>query len=94
MDKIILSILIIYLIIVNAVGFVLMLADKKKAIKGAWRIPEATLLGVAAIGGSLGAFAGMRLFRHKTKHAKFYIGIPVIILLQVGIAVAVYWFAK
>ena len=89
MDKILLSILIIYLIIVNAVGFILMLSDKQKAKKGAWRIPEATLMGVAAIGGSLGAFAGMQLFRHKTKHPKFFIGIPVIIILQIGIAVAI-----
>lgn len=89
MDKILLSILVIYLIIVNAVGFLLMLSDKQKAKKGAWRIPEATLMGVAAIGGSLGAFAGMRLFRHKTKHPKFFIGIPVIIILQIGIAVAI-----
>lgn len=89
MDKILLSILIIYLIIVNAVGFILMLSDKQKAKKGAWRIPEATLMGVAAIGGSLGVFAGMRLFRHKTKHPKFFIGIPVIIILQIGIAVAI-----
>ena len=89
MDKILLSILIIYLIIVNAVGFILMLSDKQKAKKGTWRIPEATLMGVAAIGGSLGAFAGMRLFRHKTKHPKFFIGIPVIIILQIGIAVAI-----
>lgn len=90
MDKILLSILVIYLIIVNAVGFLLMLSDKQKAKKGAWRIPEATLMGVAAIGGSLGAFAGMRLFRHKTKHPKFFIGIPVILVLQVAAAVAVW----
>ena len=90
MDKILLSILVIYLIIVNAVGFLLMLSDKQKAKKGAGRIPEATLMGVAAIGGSLGAFAGMRLFRHKTKHPKFFIGIPVILVLQVAAAVAVW----
>ena len=90
MDKILLSILVVYLIIVNAVGFLLMLSDKQKAKKGAWRIPEATLMGVAAIGGSLGAFAGMRLFRHKTKHPKFFIGIPVILVLQVAAAVAVW----
>ena len=90
MDKILLSILVIYLIIVNAVGFLLMLSDKQKAKKGAWRIPEATLMGVAAIGGSLGAFAGMRLFRHKIKHPKFFIGIPVILVLQVAAAVAVW----
>lgn len=94
MDKIILSILIFYLITVNAVGFVLMLIDKKKAIKRTWRIPEATLLGIAAMGGSLGALVGMQLFRHKTRHAKFFIGIPVIIIFQAGIAVAIYLLTK
>ena len=79
-----------YLLLINAAGYLLMLIDKKKAKKGAWRIPEATLMGVAAIGGSLGAFAGMRLFRHKTKHPKFFIGIPVILVLQVAAAVAVW----
>lgn len=60
-----------------------MLVDKIKAKRNLWRIPEATLIGVAAIGGSIGAIAGMNLFRHKTKHAKFYIGLPVILALQI-----------
>lgn len=73
----------LYLLIVNAAGFVLMPIDKEKAKKKLWRIPEATLMGIAVIGGSFGALLGMQLFRHKTKHPLFYIGIPVILTLQV-----------
>lgn len=73
----------LYLVIINAVAFTLMLADKLKAKRGAWRIPEATLLGVAAIGGSIGAIAGMYLFRHKTRHRKFTLGIPLILIVQI-----------
>lgn len=79
----------IYLILVNAVAFFLMLADKQKAKKKQWRIPEATLMGSALIGGSIGALAGMYTFRHKTKHPKFTVGIPLILAVQVGIAVLV-----
>ena len=61
--------------------------DKYKAKKNLWRIPERTLMGFAAIGGSLGALAGMYLVRHKTKHLKFTVGIPVILFLHVLIAV-------
>ena len=77
------QILLVYLLLVNAAGFLLMLVDKIKAKRNLWRIPEATLIGVAVIGGSIGAIAGMNLFRHKTKHAKFYIGLPVILALQI-----------
>ena len=77
------QILLVYLLLINAVGFLLMLVDKYKAKRNLWRIPEATIMGVAAIGGSIGAIAGMNLFRHKTKHAKFYIGLPVILALQI-----------
>ena len=73
----------LYLIIVNAAAFLLMLADKQKAKRGAWRIPEKTLIGAAAIGGSVGALCGMYLFRHKTKHLKFTLGIPLIFAVQV-----------
>ena len=73
----------LYLIIVNAATFLLMLADKQKAKRGAWRIPEKTLIGAAAIGGSIGALCGMYLFRHKTKHLKFTLGIPLILAVQV-----------
>ena len=75
--------IIAYLLIINAVGFLLMLADKHKARKKLWRIPEATLLSVAAIGGSIGALMGMYLMRHKTRHLKFTVGIPVILALQI-----------
>lgn len=80
------QLLIPYLVIVNALGFLLMLADKYRAKKNLWRIPEKTLLGVALAGGSIGAYAGMRLFRHKTKHPQFYIGIPLIMALQIMLA--------
>lgn len=83
-------IFILYLLIINAVGFLLMLADKYKARRNLWRVPEATLMGVAAIGGSVGALMGMYLVRHKTRHPKFAIGIPVILALQL---VAVSYFA-
>ena len=77
----------LYLIIVNAAAFLLMLADKLKAKRGAWRIPEATLMGIAAIGGSVGSLAGMYLFRHKTKHIKFTLGIPVILVGQIALVI-------
>lgn len=62
-----------------------MLADKYNAKKNLWRIPEKTLLTVAAMGGSLGCYAGMHTFRHKTKHPKFTIGIPVIMAIQAAL---------
>lgn len=72
----------LYLIIINAAGFLLMLADKRKARRGAWRIPEATLIGTAALGGSIGVLAGMYLVRHKTRHLKFTLGVPFILIVQ------------
>lgn len=81
----------LYLLIINAVGFLLMLVDKYKAKKKLWRIPEATLMGVAAIGGSIGSLIGMYTVRHKTKHLKFTIGIPLILAVQVVLA-AMYLF--
>lgn len=72
-----------YLILVNAVGFLLMLADKQKAKRGAWRIPERTLMISALLGGSVGAILGMQIFRHKTKHPKFSIGLPLILAAQI-----------
>ncbi len=79
------KLLLIYLFIVNALGLLLMLADKYKAKKKLWRIPEATLIGVALCGGSLGCLMGMRIARHKTKHPKFSVGLPVILAVQVVI---------
>lgn len=85
-----LQLLLIYLVLVNAAAFFLMLADKLKAKKGAWRIPERTLIGISVIGGSIGAIAGMNLFRHKTQHPKFYIGLPVILASQVILGLLLY----
>ena len=79
--------IICYLLAVNIVTFLLYGIDKYKAKKGKWRISEATLLTMAAIGGSIGAWAGMRLWHHKTMHKKFKYGIPIIIILQVALAV-------
>lgn len=76
----------IYLLIINALGFLLMLVDKYKARNGLWRIPEATLMGVAALGGSAGSLAGMYLVRHKTQHMKFTLGIPLILAVQIALA--------
>jgi len=77
----------VYLLIINAAAFLLMLVDKYKAKKNLWRIPEATLIGSAFIGGSIGALLGMYTVRHKTKHLKFTIGIPVILAFQIVLAV-------
>ena len=79
----------IYLFLINAIGFLLMLIDKRKAKKKKWRIPEATLMGVAALGGSVGSLFGMYAFRHKTLHKKFTVGIPVILIAQLAIAFAI-----
>ena len=77
----------IYLVVVNVIAFVLYGLDKYKAKKGAWRIPEKTLLGIAVIGGSVGALAGMNFFRHKTKHWYFKLGIPAILLCQAALVI-------
>ena len=76
-----------YLILINALALVLMLTDKQKARRGSWRIPEATLMGVATLGGTLGAIAGMYLFRHKTRHLKFRLGLPLIGMAQIGLII-------
>ena len=79
--------IICFLLAINIATFLLYGIDKYKAKKNKWRISEATLLTMAAIGGSIGAWAGMRLWHHKTMHKKFKYGIPVIIILQVALAV-------
>ena len=76
-----------YLLAVNIATFFLYGIDKYKAKKNKWRISEATLLTMAAIGGSIGALAGMRLWHHKTMHKKFKYGIPFIIMLQIALVV-------
>ena len=72
-----------YLVLVNAAALALMLVDKQKARRGVWRIPEATLLGIAVFGGSIGAIIGMYLFRHKTRHLKFSLGLSLILAVQI-----------
>ena len=74
-----------YLLAVNITSFLLYGIDKYKAKKGRWRISEATLLLMAVIGGSIGAWAGMRLWHHKTMHKKFKYGIPAILLIQIAL---------
>ena len=74
-----------YLLAVNITSFLLYGIDKFKAKKNLWRISEATLLTMAAIGGSIGAWVGMRIWHHKTMHKKFKYGIPLIIILQVAL---------
>ncbi|MBO5706785.1 MAG: DUF1294 domain-containing protein [Bacteroidaceae bacterium] len=80
-------IIIYYLLIVNAVAFIVYGIDKLKARKGRWRISEATLLLLALVGGSIGSWLGMKVWHHKTMHRKFQYGLPTILLLQLAIAV-------
>jgi len=75
-----------YLLIINLYGLYMMWSDKRKAEKNAWRIPERNFIVVSMLGGSIGCWAGMYVFRHKTQHVKFTVGIPVILLLQIAIA--------
>ena len=77
------NIFIFYLITMNALGFVLMYIDKIKAKKHKWRVKENTLLTIAILGGSLGSLISMYTFRHKTKHTKFTLGIPLILIIQI-----------
>ena len=81
--------MLIYLLIVNAAGFILMLTDKIKAKKHLWRIPEATLFLTAILGGSAGCLLGMYAFRHKTKHRKFTLGMPLILAVQIVICILI-----
>lgn len=84
------ELILLYLLIINAIAFLLMLADKYKAKKNLWRIPEATLMTSALLGGSVGALAGMYTVRHKTKHLKFTLGIPLILIAQIALCVFLY----
>lgn len=84
------KIILIYLAAVNLVTFVMYGIDKYKAKKAKWRIPEATLLLMAAIGGSIGARVGMQVWHHKTLHKKFKYGVPVIFLLQIALTFYLY----
>ena len=88
------KLILLYLLIINAAGFVLMLVDKFMAKKNLWRIPEATLMLVAALGGSVGSLIGMYTVRHKTQHLKFTIGIPLILAAQIVLAVWIVVFTQ
>jgi len=78
--------ILIFFGVMTVIGFAAMVLDKRRAVHGAWRIPERTLFIIAALGGALGVWLGMELMRHKTKHTKFVIGIPAILVLQIVIA--------
>ena len=74
-----------YLLAINAVAFIMYGSDKYKAKKAKWRIPEATLLLLAVLGGSIGAWMGMKVWHHKTMHKKFKYGIPAILFIQIAL---------
>lgn len=78
-----------YFALMNLIGFAMMGIDKHKAVKKLWRIPEYTFFVVALIGGSIGTIAGMRVFRHKTRHWYFVYGLPAILILQVALVLFV-----
>lgn len=78
----------IYLIVINVAAFCIYGIDKQKAVKGKWRISERTLILLAVSGGSVGAWAGMQVFRHKTKHALFVVGVPLIFFVELGAVIA------
>lgn len=79
--------IVIYLMVVNAIGFLAMGIDKFKARNGMWRTKEKTLFLISVFGGSLGSIIGMYAFRHKTKHNSFVIGMPIILIAQIGILI-------
>lgn len=79
--------IVIYLLIINLIGFLAMGIDKFKAKRGYWRIPEGTLIMITALGGGIGTLLGMYTFRHKTKKMKFTIGIPTILITEIIIVI-------
>lgn len=81
------DLILIYFVVINVIAFLMFGADKWKAKKDRYRIPEKTLLGVAILGGSIGAGLGMWLFRHKTRKMKFYLSVPAIFLIQAAVAI-------
>ena len=76
--------IVIYLVVINIIGFFAMGIDKWKAKNNAWRIPENTLFVITALGGGIGTIAGMYTFRHKTKKARFTLGLPAILILEIA----------
>ena len=82
-----LKVILIYFLIINLFGFLIMLIDKQRAIHKEWRIPEKTLIWISVLGGAIGMILGMSSFRHKTKHKKFTIGVPFILLMQIFLTI-------
>ena len=85
------TVVIFYFVIINVLTFLLYGIDKWKAKRARWRIPESVLLGMAAFGGSIGAWLGMRVWHHKTQHKKFRYGVPAILLAQIVLLVWIFW---
>lgn len=85
------SLITYYILGINVITFIIYGIDKLKAKKGKWRTPEACLLGLAVIGGSIGAYLGIKVWHHKTLHKKFKYGIPAIIILQI-VYICLVWF--
>lgn len=81
--------IIIYLLVINLVAFLAMGLDKWKAKRDAWRIPEQTLMSLVLLGGGIGGIVGMYTFRHKTKKPRFFIGFPVILIVEIAIVIYV-----
>lgn len=73
----------IYIVVINLIGFLTMLLDKRKAEKGKWRTPEKTIFFITLLGGGIGTIAGMYVFRHKTKKLKFTLGLPSILIAEI-----------
>ena len=86
--------ILIYVLVINLIGFASMYIDKRKAKNGGWRTPEKTLLTIALLGGSVGSIIGMYNFRHKTKKARFSIGFPVILIVQIVLIIYGVFFYK
>ena len=84
--------ILLYLLMINIIGFGMMWSDKRRAKWGKWRIPEQTLFIVTAIGGGLGTIAGMYIFRHKTKKLKFIIGLPTLVILEIALVIYLKFF--
>ena len=90
-DTPITTIIVFYLVILNVLTFLLYGIDKWKAKRSRWRIPESVLLGMAAVGGSVGAWLGMHVWHHKTQHKKFRYGVPAILVAQIVLLVWIFW---
>lgn len=84
--------ILLYLAMINLIGFLMMWSDKKRAKWGKWRIPEQTLFIVTALGGGIGTIAGMYTFRHKTKKLKFTVGLPVLVILEIVAVIYIKFF--